>query len=161
MDTVISALPVNPSGGIVKGVRGEILTFTNDPFLNQAKDCYTFYTDGLIVIQDGIILDVGQYTDIAGKYPSLKQIDEYKDSIILPGFVDCHVHYVQSPMIGSFGDTLLEWLNQFTFPTESRFEDKKFADEVANVFFKQILEQGTTTANVFSTTFAASVDAFF
>lgn len=161
MGTTNAALPVNPSGGLLKGVRGEILTFTNDPFLNQPKDCYTFYTDGLIVIQDGVILDVGEYANISGKYPNLKQIDEYKDSVILPGFVDCHVHYVQSPMIGSFGDTLLEWLNQFTFPTESKFSDKAFADEVASVFFKQILEQGTTTANVFSTTFATSVDAFF
>ncbi|MDE7125357.1 MAG: guanine deaminase, partial [Muribaculaceae bacterium] len=84
-----------------------------------------------------------------------------RDSLILPGFIDSHVHYVQSPMIGSFGDTLLNWLNQYTFPTESKFKDKEFADTVARMFFRQLLENGTTTANVFSTTFATSVDAFF
>ena len=112
-------------------------------------------------MQDGVVLDIANYKDIKDKYPTLKTIDHYPDSIIMPGFVDCHVHYVQSPMIGSFGDTLLQWLNDYTFPTEAKYKDKAFADEVAKMFFKQLLQQGTTTANVFSTTFATSVDAFF
>ncbi|MGL5682529.1 MAG: guanine deaminase [Marinifilaceae bacterium] len=153
--------PVNPKGGEVKGIRGQIVTFTQDPFLNQPEKCYKHYEDGFIVIQDGKILDVGEFKDISGKYPMIKNIDHYTDSVIMPGFVDCHVHYVQSPMIGSFGDTLLDWLNNYTFPTEEKYADKAFADEVAKVFFKQILQQGTTTANVFSTSYATSVDAFF
>lgn len=161
MENKKNSLPVDKDGGALKGVRGDILTFTNDPFLNHEKDCYTYYEDGLIVIQNGTILEVGEYKDVHKKYPHLKDIDHHKDAVIMPGFVDCHVHYVQSPMIGSFGDTLLEWLNDYTFPTEAKFKDKAFADEVAKVFFKQILQQGTTTANVFSTTFATSVDAFF
>ena len=64
-------------------------------------------------------------------------------------------------MIGSYGDTLLNWLNTYTFPTEAKFKDKSFADMTAKMFFRQILSQGTTTANVFATTFATSVDAFF
>lgn len=79
----------------------------------------------------------------------------------MPGFIDCHSHYVQSGIIGSFGDTLLSWLNQYTFPAEARFRDKAFADEVAGIFFRQMLSHGTTTANVFATTFRESVDAFF
>lgn len=160
MDT---AIPTNPSGGKLTGIRGEILTFKDDPFLRNPAECYDYFTDGLIIMQDGHIIAAGEYSDIAPKYENLKadDIDTYTDSLILPGFIDCHVHYVQSPMIGSFGDTLLEWLNRYTFPTESKFKDKAFADEVAREFFRQILEQGTTTANVFSTTFAESVDALF
>lgn len=154
-------IPVNPHGSPLKGIRGQILTFKADPFLYNEDNCYDYYTDGLIVIQDGHIVDVGEHDSIAPKYPQLKDIDTYTDAVICPGFIDCHVHYVQSPMIGSFGDTLLQWLNEYTFPTESEFKDKAFADEVAREFFRQILEQGTTTANVFSTTFATSVDAFF
>lgn len=154
-------LPVNPDGSPLKGIRGQLLTFKADPFLYNEKECYDYLTDGLVVIQDGHIIDVGDYGTIAKNYPGLKNIDTYTDAIIMPGFIDCHVHYVQSPMIGSFGDTLLDWLNQYTFPTESKFKDKKFADEVAHEFLAQLLEQGTTTANVFSTTFETSVDAFF
>lgn len=154
-------LPVNPNGSPLKGIRGQLLTFKADPFLYNEKECYDYLTDALVVIQDGHILDVGNYTDTKKKYPDLKDIDTYRDAIIMPGFIDCHVHYVQSPMIGSFGDTLLNWLNEYTFPTESKFKDKAFADEVAHEFLKQLLEQGTTTANVFSTTFETSVDAFF
>ncbi len=157
-----TALPVNQNGGELKGVRGQMLTYTADPFIaTDESKCYQYLDDGLIVIQDGIMIDVGDYKDIAPKYPQLKNVDQYQDAVILPGFIDCHVHYVQSPMIGSFGDTLLSWLNQYTFPTESKFKDKAFADNVAKVFFRQLLEQGTTTANVFATTFAESVDAFF
>ena len=158
-----SPIPVNPEGGRLTGLRGQILTFKADPFLNNEEKCYDYFNDGLVIIQDGHIVDVGNYPEIAPKYPQLGQgdIDTYEDSLIMPGFIDCHVHYVQSPMIGSFGDTLLNWLNQYTFPTESKFKDKKFADEVAREFFKQLLEQGTTTANVFATTFETSVDAFF
>lgn len=158
-----SALPVNPQGGKLKGIRGQMLSFRDDPFLRAPQECYDYLTDGLIVIQDGHILDAGDYMSVAPRYPALKNedLDVYADSLIMPGFIDCHVHYVQSPMIGSSGNTLLHWLNQYTFPTESKFKDKKFADEVAHEFFKQLLEQGTTTANVFSTTFEASVDAFF
>ena len=145
----------------LKGIRGTILTFKSDPFLNDASQCYDLFSDGLIVIQNGKILQVGNYRDVAQLYPALTDIDTYTDAVIMPGFIDCHVHYVQSPMIGSYGDTLLNWLNKYTFPTEAKFSNKEFAEEVASIFFKQILSQGTTTANVFATTFPVSVDAFF
>ena len=156
-------MPVNPDGTKLKGIRGQLLTFKDDPFLRNEEECYDYYTDALVVMQDGHIVDVGDYKTVAPKYPTLdpKDVENYPDSIIMPGFIDCHVHYVQSPMIGSFGDTLLEWLNEYTFPTESKFKDKAFADNVAHIFFRQLLEQGTTTANVFATTFETSVDAFF
>lgn len=154
-------MPVNPAGSPLKGIRGQLLTFKADPFLYNEKECYDYYTDALVVIRDGHIIEVGDYKDVAPKYPDLKDVETYTDSIIMPGFIDCHVHYVQSSMIGSFGDTLLNWLDRYAFPTEAKFRDKAFADEVAHEFMKQLLEQGTTTANVFSTTFATSVDALF
>lgn len=150
------------AGAKLKGIRGQYLTFKADPFSRPGEECYDYVVDGLIVVRDGCIVDAGRYADIAPRYPQLTDIDTYgADSLIMPGFIDCHLHYVQSPMIGSFGHTLLEWLNEYTFPTESKFKNKDFADEVARIFFRQLLEQGTTTANVFSTTFAQSVDAFF
>lgn len=143
------------------GIRGPILTFTADPFIQAAQDCYMHIHDGLIVIRDGHIIDVGPYGETLLRHDSISNIDAYTDALIMPGFIDCHTHYVQTPMVGSYGDTLLGWLNRYTFPAEARFSDKSFADKVAEIFFKQILSHGTTTANVFATTFETSVDAFF
>ncbi len=147
----------------LSGVRGRILSFKSNPFVDAPEDCYDYFPDGLVVMRDGRIVDVGEYADVAPRHESLSAdaIDRYEDALIMPGFIDCHTHYVQSPMIGSFGDTLLDWLNQYTFPNEIRFADKDFADNAARMFFRQILSQGTTTANVFATTYASSVDAFF
>ncbi len=147
--------------GPVKGIRGQLLTFKADPFLNAPEECYDYFADGLVVMRDGHIIDVGDYSVVAPRHVLSGGLEEYPDCLIMPGFIDCHAHYVQSPMIASYGDTLLEWLNQYTFPMESRFRDKEFADEVARIYFHQLLSNGTTTANVFSTTFASSVDAFF
>ena len=103
---------MNTSDCILKGVRGQMLTFKADPFFNSEKDCYDYYSDGLLVILDGRIAAIGDYDDIAPVYPGLKDVDEYHDALIVPGFVDCHTHYVQLPMIGSYGDTLLDWLDR-------------------------------------------------
>lgn len=155
-------IPYNPEGDTLKGLRGPMMSFNEDPFLVEDESrCYDYYEDGLVVIQNGIILAAGEYSVIDPLYPELTDIEIYKDSVIMPGMIDTHVHYVQSPMIGSFGDTLLKWLNQYTFPTESKFRDPDFARSVASLFMGQILRQGTTTANVFSTTFPCSVDALF
>lgn len=149
---------------ILKGIRGQMITFHDDPFLNEDESkCYSYYPDGLVVIKGDRIAAAGDYRQIAPSFPELKpeDIDTYDDCVIMPGMIDTHVHYVQSPMIGSFGDTLLQWLNQYTFPTEARFRSKEFSESVAKLFMRQILKQGTTTANVFSTTFASSVNALF
>ena len=151
----------NPEGGKLKGIRGEAISFNSNPFTCNNDDCCTHYPDALIVIQDGIILDIGNYNVMKQRYTDISDIDQYTDAVILPGFIDCHTHYVQSPMVGSYGDTLLNWLNSYTFPTEAKFSDRRFADEVAKMFFRHILSQGTTTANIFATTFGPSVDAIF
>ncbi|ROT22354.1 guanine deaminase [Muribaculaceae bacterium Isolate-113 (HZI)] len=158
----ISHIDADTQGAPLKGIRGEMVTFHEDPFLVEDESkCYSHYSDGLVVIQGDKILAAGDYMEVAAFYPDLKDIDRYDNAVIIPGMVDTHVHYVQSPMIGSFGDTLLQWLNQYTFPTEARFRSEEFSRSVARLFMGQILKQGTTTANVFSTTFPTSVDALF
>lgn len=148
-------------GRQISAIRGQLLTFHSDPFLINPDESYDFYEDAMVVMEDGMIKDVGEYSRLKDKYPHISDIEFYKDGVIMSGFIDCHAHYVQSPMIGSYGDTLLGWLNEYAFPTEKKFSDKDFAGKVAKMFFRQLLRQGTTTANVFATTFAESVDAFF
>lgn len=155
-------IPISSDQQATKALRGPVLTFNSDPFLEVDQEkCYTYIEDALVVIADGRIVAVGEYMDVKRDFPELEDIEEWVDSLILPGLIDTHLHYVQTSMVGCYGDTLLEWLNTYTFPTEMKFSDRAFADEVADVFLRQLLRQGTTTANVFATTYAASVDAFF
>jgi guanine deaminase len=79
----------------------------------------------------------------------------------MAGFVDCHVHYPQCEVIGSYGEQLLEWLNRYTFPAEQKFADPDYARGVAVHFLDEALRNGTTTASVYCTVHPESVDAFF
>lgn len=153
--------PERECRGSMKALRGEVLSFEKDPFLYGEAESVVNYKDGMVVINDGKIVAAGDYSDMSAAFPMVENIETYDDSVIMPGFVDCHLHYVQSPMIASAGDTLLAWLEQYTFPTEAKFRNKEFADEVAKIFFRQLLMNGTTTANIFATTFPESVDAIF
>ena len=71
--------------------------------------------------------------------------------LIVPGFIDTHVHYPQLEVLAGCGVQLLDWLNQYTFPAERRFSDREYADEIAGFFLDQSLSHGTTTSLVFGT----------
>lgn len=140
-------------------IRGHIVTLSGDPFLTV--DALTEYSDGLVIVEDGRIRAVGPYSDLAAQVPPGTAVEHYPGRIITSGFVDTHVHYVQTGMIASYGAQLIDWLNTYTFVEEQRFSDRTHADAVASVFFDQLLSNGTTTALTFCAVYPESVDAFF
>ncbi|MEJ8572031.1 guanine deaminase [Microbaculum marinum] len=144
----------------MRAIRGPFLDFSADPFYRDEEEAVRFISDGLLVIDGEKIADFGTFGELGGKYAAL-EIDHYPDRLILPGFVDTHVHYPQTEMIASYGEQLLEWLEKYTFPTELKFRDKAYARRIADTFLDLLLANGTTTAQVFTTTFPQSVDAFF
>ena len=148
-----------PSGQI-KAVRGSFLDFIDDPFYRPESDCVRYWADGLLVLANGKIHAFGPYADLQEEYGQIPTID-YPGRLMMPGFIDTHIHYPQTEMIAAYGEQLLEWLNQYTFPTESKFKDKAYARAVAEVFLDELLRNGTTTALVFACVFPQSVDAFF
>ena len=79
----------------------------------------------------------------------------------MPGFIDTHVHYVQTGMIASYGAQLLDWLDRYAFPAEMAFKDAAHAEAMARVFCDELLRNGTTTALVFCAVYPQSVDALF
>lgn len=111
-------------------------------------------------VKDGRVVESGDYSSLKNKYKDVRLVD-YTGKLIVPGFVDTHVHYPQTEMIAAYGDQLLEWLNKYTFPTEEKFKNPEHAQRVANLFLDQLIANGTTTALVFSTVDPVSVDAFF
>jgi guanine deaminase len=140
-------------------LRAAALSFHADPFLcERPQDACTWLPDALVVLEDGLIVEVGPFD--AGRAEGLP-LTHYPDALIVPGFIDAHIHYPQTQMIGAFGEQLLEWLAKYTYVTEQQFSDKSHAAEVSAVFLRELLRAGTTTAMVYCTVHPQSVDAFF
>lgn len=136
-------------------IRGEILHFLSSPTDWQHFD------DGLLLIDQGRVVELGPANDMLARLPTELPIEDYRGKLILPGFVDCHTHYVQTDIIASPGEQLLDWLEKYTFPAEAAFADAEHAAAVAEFFCEELLRQGTTTAMVFPSVHAVSVEALF
>ena len=137
--------------------RGEILSVGRDPASHP--DAVRHESDGLLVVEGGIVMARGAYTDLAPRFGDLPT--ETLTGLIVPGFVDAHVHYPQFDRIASHGAQLLEWLDRHIYPAEKAFADRAHADAVAGAFLDELLRNGTTSALVFATVHAHSVDALF
>jgi guanine deaminase len=149
-----------------RAIRGEILTFTDDPDSivaagHPVEAAYRYFADGILLAGDGLIQALGPAEEILARLPPEVEIVHYPHGLILPGFIDTHIHFPQVDVMASYGTQLLEWLNNYTFPAESRFADKAVASETAAFFLQELLRCGTTTALVFATVHPQSVDAFF
>lgn len=146
-------------GGGDHAIRGHVVTVTSDPFFDAGA--LVEHTDGLIIVEGGIITAVGSWAELKGSLAPDAHVDHHPDGIITAGFIDTHIHYVQTGIIAAFGAQLIDWLNTYTFVAEQRFADKAYASAVASVFFDQLLANGTTTALTFCAVYPDSVDAFF
>ena len=139
---------------------GQTLSFTSDPFKSAPAEAATHHSTGAVAIDGGTIIAVGTAQDIRAAYPDA-EVTDYGKALISPGFVDAHVHYPQTAMIASWGKRLIDWLNSYTFPEESRFVDPAYADQIANSYFDLVTAAGTTTTVSYCTIHPASVDAYF
>ena len=117
--------------------------------------------DGLLLLNGGVIVWFGSWQQGEALLPPGFAVTEYRDKPIVPGFIDTHIHYPQTEMIGAYGDQLLDWLNNYTFPTESRYGCERHADAMSAFFLRELLSNGTTTALVFGSVHPQSVDALF
>lgn len=149
------------SESTMSAIRGSLFYLTDDPFRNAPIDCMVYESDGIILMQDGRISAIGSKQDIESQIPDDVQVVHYPNAIIMPGFIDAHIHYPQVEIIGSYGTQLLEWLNKYTFPTEAQFHDEQHATTIAEFFIDELKRNGTTSASVFCTSAPESVDAIF
>jgi guanine deaminase len=122
-----------------------------------------YIADALLWLKHGRVHQLTDYaeTDALLTLEQRASVEDQGDYLMVPGFVDCHIHYPQTEMIAAYGTQLLEWLNTYTFPVESSFGDVDKAAKVAKVFIDQLLTNGTTTALVFCSVHPESVDALF
>ncbi|UNC12824.1 guanine deaminase [Acidiphilium multivorum] len=149
---------IPPSPGRL-AIRAQLLGYDGNPFVSDPADCVRHESDGLILVADGRISHVGPYA--ADLVPPGVELHEYRDALLMPGFIDAHVHYAQTPMIGAYGKQLLDWLETYVFPVEQRYADPDFARAMARLFFAQELAAGVTTTLSYCTVHPGSVDAYF
>jgi guanine deaminase len=141
-------------------IRGRVLSFTDDPAESGSR-AYSLIDNGAVLINGGLIEAVGAARDILARAPPDAIIDDHSGSFIMAGFIDAHVHYSQTQVIGSYGAQLLDWLHNHTFVEEQKFADPAHCARVADFFLDELFRSGTTTAMVYCTVHPSSVDAFF
>jgi guanine deaminase len=127
----------------------------------QLPEAARYIEDGLLLLDQGSVVGLWHWEEGQHLLRADAELLDYRDRLIVPGFVDTHIHYPQTEMIGAFGEQLLEWLNQYTFPVESQYHCPQHAAHMSAFFLQQLLSNGTTTALVFGTVHPQSVDALF
>ncbi len=156
----MSTPPAPQAAPRIQAFRGALLHFLGDPD-ELGASAHEYFDDGLLVLHDGKVAAAGAAHALLPGLPEGVELADYSGKLIMPGFVDTHVHYAQTDIIAAYGEQLLEWLERYTFPVERRFADPEYAREVADFFLTELLRNGTTTALVFATVHPQSVDAFF
>ena len=145
----------------MQALRASILHCLSDPGDQSTRSAYEYFEDGLLIVDEGHIVAAGNAPKLLSELAADTPVIDYAGKLIVPGFIDCHVHFPQLDIIGSYGAQLLDWLNRYAFPAEAKFADPDYAQEVAGVFIDELLTNGTTTALVFGTVHPHSADAVF
>jgi guanine deaminase len=140
---------------------GSILHFRADPGLHDDPTAFEFWEQGALIVAEGHVEAVGPAAALLSAAGDNLRIVDHGERLIMPGFIDTHIHYPQTDVIASGGQNLLDWLERYTFPAEQRFADAEHARAVAEFFLDELLRNGTTTAQVLGTVHKQSVDVFF
>jgi guanine deaminase len=138
--------------------RAQVMHTPRDPFTEG--DALEAFSDGALAFADGRIEAAGSFDQVRRAYPDAEVRDE-RDAILLPGFVDTHVHFPQLAIMGSMGLGLLDWLERYALPEEARMADPEHARRIAREFVAGLTTNGTTTALVFGSHFPSAQDALF
>lgn len=139
---------------------GTVIDTPEDPFHTDPASALRADADGGLLVADGVITDRGPFSELQRRYPD-EPVTDLRGGLVLPGFVDTHVHYPQIRAIGGLGMPLLEWLERCALPEESRLVDPAYAELLADDFLDGLLASGTTSALVFGAHFAPAMDALF
>ena len=144
-----------------RAIRGRLLTFLRAPHGAGDAQSYRYLDDGIILVKDGRIEAVGPADELTARLPAGTPVEDHAGALILPGFIDPHIHYPQTQVIASYGAQLLEWLEKYTFVEEQKFADPMHAARNAEFFLDELARNGTTTAVAYCTAHPASAEALF
>lgn len=139
-------------------IRADLLDFTGDPGLADRHSAAVRWRPAHWLLID----ERGRIAAVQAEAPGedWRRLD-HRGRLLMPGFIDTHVHCPQIDVIASWGTELLDWLNTYTFPAEARHADPAVAQAAATLFCDALLAHGSTAAAVFPTVHAASAEALF
>ncbi|OLL30151.1 guanine deaminase [Burkholderia sp. SRS-W-2-2016] len=157
--TAQAGTPASAGPSAQSAFRAQLLTFHGDPA--HAPHGAVYHEDGLLIVEDGRVVAADAYAALAARLAPGTRVEDRRDKLIVPGFIDTHIHYPQTDMIASPAPGLLPWLDTYTFPTERRFGETAHARETASFFVDELLACGTTTALVYCTVHKESAEALF
>lgn len=149
-----------PPAGPARAIRASVLHCLESPRPGAEDEALQYFDDGVLLLRNGRIAAVGPAATLLAQIGPEVSVDDRRGYLLVPGFIDTHVHYPQIDIMASHGQQLLDWLNQYAWPAETRFDDPEVCADTADFFLEQLLCNGTTTACVFGTVHAQSVDAF-
>src|SRR5260370_3606813 len=137
-----------------------IIDTPGDPFAGDPGEALAVDQDGALLVRDGVIGARGSFAALRAEYPG-EPVTRLSGGMLVPGFVDTHVHFPQIRAIGGLGMPLLDWLERCALPEESKLADRAYAREVAGEFFDGLIASGTTSALVFGSHFAPAMNELF
>ncbi|MBO0661312.1 guanine deaminase [Jiella sp. MQZ9-1] len=142
-------------------IRGRLLSFDADPAVEAEPHAVMFLEDGIVVVKDGVIVEIGEGPALARRLPPGVPLVDHRPHLVMAGFIDPHLHMPQTQVIASYGTELMAWLSKYTFPEELRYGDSGVAEEASRFLFDTLAANGTTTAAVYCTSHQISAEAFF
>jgi guanine deaminase len=138
-------------------IRADLLDFVADPAWGETESAAVRYRPG-----HWLLIEAGRIVAVQPDAPDASWVrEDHAGRLVLPGFIDTHVHSPQLDVIASYGTELLDWLNTYTFPAERRYADAAVAESGAALFLDALLARGTTAAVVFPTVHKVSADRLF
>ena len=143
-----------------KAIRARLFWFVTDPAV-AGDAAWRYIEDGLVYIVGGIIEKIGPTEDVTSLLPAETPVVDHRPYILMPGFIDTHLHFPQTQVIASYGAQLLDWLNKYTFPEELRYADPALCKTNATFFMDTLLAHGTTTAVAYGSVHPQSMEAYF
>ncbi len=144
----------------LRALRGRLLWFVADPH-DVGEAAHRYVADGVLVIEGGMIRAVGPAEAILPTLPAGAEITDHRPHLIMPGFIDAHLHMPQTQVIASYGAQLMDWLERYTFVEEQRLAQQGHPEKLATFLLDELLANGTTTAVIYCSVHPQSAQALF
>ena len=142
-------------------LRGRLLTFLREPLMPEDTGAHLYIEDGALLIEDGLIKARGTFDDVRKVASKDASTVDHRPHLLVPGFIDTHLHFPQVQVVASWGAQLLDWLENYTFPAEARYSDPDHCAAMAKRFYDEIIANGTTTTVAYGSSHKSSADAYF